>query len=141
MRAHHFFPTLPVPAAGHRTGAVLAPRPAWRAQSVPPEPVMPPPPPPDLPTGVPPIGDPLPSPSPSPAPDPVPGTVPGTTPDMPPPMQAQAGQGGQRQVASTVHHPMIAQPARGRAPRYERPSVYRISLQRSLGGPQSGIAH
>lgn len=136
MRANHFFPSLPA------TGSVLAPRPAWRAQSVPPEPVMPPPPPPDLPTGVPPMGDPLPTPSPSPAPDPVPGTVPGTTPDMPPPMQAwrrDAGEGQQGAVAG--HLAMIAHPASGRAPRHERPSVYRLSLQRSLGGQQSGIAH
>lgn len=139
MRAHHSFPTPPAPST------TLARRPAWRAQSVPPEPVMPPPPPPDLPTGVPPIGDPLPTPSPSPAPDPVPGTVPGTTPDMPPPMQAVAVQrragGHEQQVALAVHHPMIAQPVAGRAPRHERPSVYRLSLQRSLGGQPSGIAH
>lgn len=140
MRAHHSFPTLPA------TGTMLASRPVWRAQSVPPEPVMPPPPPPDLPTGVPPIGDPLPAPSPSPAPDPVPGTVPGSTPDMPPPMQAgtaQARRQGsvEQQGAVAVHHPMIAQPVAGRAPRHERPSVYRLSLQRSLGGQQSDIAH
>lgn len=138
MRAPHHFPTLPA------TGSVLAPRPALRAHSVPPEPVMPPAGPPELPTGVPPVGDPLPTPSPSPAPDPVPGTVPGTTPDMPPPMQAggravSRGAGQQANVAE--HGPMIADPAPGRAPRFERPSVFRISLQRRLGGPVSGSAH
>lgn len=121
--------------------AVLAPRPALRpamplrAHIQPPEPVMPPPPPPDLPTGVPPIGDPLPGQQPAPTP----GPAPGPAPDMPPEVtRAAAGRGEEKAAA---HGRMMTQPLAGRVPRFERPSTYRRSLLRAMSGRQAELDH
>lgn len=115
----------------------LASRPAMplRAHIQPPEPVMPPPPPPDLPTGVPPIGDPLPGQQPAPTP----GPAPGPAPDMPPEVtRAAAGQG---RWAAATHGHMMTQPPAGRVPRFERPSIYRHSLLRAMSGRQAELDH
>lgn len=121
---------------------VLASRPALRAHTEPPEPVMPPPAPPEVPTGVPPIGDPLPPSGPGPSP--------GPAPDMPPEITrpAQGGsamhlqQGAEEGAADRAVHPaMMTQPTSGRAPRFERPSTFRRSLLRAMSGRLPDVAH
>lgn len=132
----------PAPLNLQAARAALAPRPALRpvqplrAHTEPPEPVLPPPPPPDLPTGVPPIGDPLPGQQPAPTP----GPAPGPAPDMPP-VVTRAARDGAGEGAAAAHGRMLTDDLAGRVPRFERPSTFRRSLMRALSGRQAELDH